>query len=84
MPERIIQERSKVLFELAELKRRAYLLKQLNRELEMVVENRQGEWAFGHSENYLFIKARTSALIKKRVKVRVKEITDGEIIAEEI
>ncbi len=84
VPERIIQERSKVLFELAELKRRAYLLKQLNRRVEMLVENRQGEWAFGHSENYLFIKARTSALIKKRVKVRVKEITDGEIIAEEI
>jgi len=84
VPERIIQEREKLLFELAELKKRAYLNQQRGKILEMIIEDREGEWVFGHSENYLYLKTKSSASLRSKISVKIEKIVDEEIIAREI
>jgi len=84
VPERIIRERERVLFELAELKRRAYLNQQRGRILEMIIEDRVEGWAFGHSENYLYLKVKSSTPLRDKISVKVLEIKDEEIIAQEV
>ena len=84
VPERIIQEREKVLFELVELKKRAYLNQQRGKILEMIIEDREGEWVFGHSENYLYLKTKSSASLRSKISVKIEKIVDEEIIAREI
>jgi threonylcarbamoyladenosine tRNA methylthiotransferase MtaB len=81
--ERISQERARILAALNQNRRREFALSQVGRKMEMIVEGREDDWAFGHSGNYLYLKARTRAALRKRVAVELKEVADN-LIAEEV
>jgi len=82
VPERKSRERARVLSDLDQSRRREFAFSQLGGKMEMIVEGRDCEWAYGHSGNYLYLKARTEKTVRRRVSVRFKEINE-ELIAEE-
>jgi len=82
VPERTSRERARVLSKLDRIRRREFAFSQLGGKMEMIVEGRDRDWAYGHSGNYLYLKARTEKAVRQRVPVRLKEIKE-ELIAEE-
>lgn len=84
VPEKISQARAQRLAQLNQARKQEYVSKQLGRILEVVVEERDEEWAFGHSENYLYLRVQSLARQKQRVRVRVKQIQNQELWAEEL
>ena len=76
-------ERAKILALLNQKRKREFALKQIGKKMEMVIEGKIGEWSFGHSENYLYLKARSQKRIRERAKVRLVSAAE-ELIAEEI
>jgi len=82
VPERESQERARILASLNDQRRRQFAISQIGKKMEIVVEGKNGEWAFGHSGNYLYLKTRTSRGIRQRARVRLATAGE-ELIAEE-
>jgi len=83
VPERVSRERARRLARLSRRRQREFAASQLGQTMEMVVEGREGDWSYGHSGNYLYLKVRTESPVRKRIRVQLK-IADKELIAEEI
>jgi len=83
VPERIIKPRIIQLSELNQKRKRDFALSQLGKKMEIVIEDRDKEWGMGYSQNYLYLKAKTRAGIRKRVRVKLVKITEAELIGEE-
>jgi len=83
VPERIIKQRSNLLSELNQKRKRDFALSQLGKKMEIVIEDRNQEWGMGYSQNYLYLKAKTGAGIRERVKVKLVAIAGEELIGEE-
>jgi len=84
VPEKIAQTRGRILAGLHQAQKLAFARSQLGKNLEMVVENRAGDWVRGRTENYLLLKARSPARVRQRVKVRLLEAGPEDFIGEEI
>jgi len=84
VPEKVSQERARILARWNQDQKLKFTRSQLGKKLEIVIEDRDEEWAMGHSENYLYLKAKTRARLKERVPVRLVEIINQELMAEEI
>jgi len=82
VPEKVSRQRAQIISELDQTRRRDFALSQLGKKMELVVEGRDGDWCFGRSENYLYLKVRAEKALRTRLKVRLKEIGD-ELIGEE-
>jgi threonylcarbamoyladenosine tRNA methylthiotransferase MtaB len=82
VPERVAQERAAVLAAIDQKRRREFAIANLGGKMEMVVEGRERGYGFGHTENYLYVKARTEKPVRTRAKVRLKKV-EAELIAEE-
>ena len=72
---KVKEERSKKLIELSNENEYNYNKKYIGREVEVLFEEREGEYLKGHTTNYIVVKHKTDKddLINKIVKVRVSE-----------
>ena len=72
---KVKEERSKKLIELSNENEYNYNKKYIGRELEVLFEEREGEYLKGHTTNYIVVKHKTDKddLINKIAKVRVSE-----------
>lgn len=72
---KVKEERSKKLIELSNKNEYNYNKKYIGREVEVLFEEREGEYLKGHTTNYIVVKHKTDKddLINKIVKVRVSE-----------
>ena len=84
VPEKVRQDRGRILARLHQTQKMSFIRTQLGKELEMVVETREEPWARGRTENYLLLKARSTARFRQRVKVPLLEAAGNELIGEEI
>ena len=73
--EKVKEERSKKLIELSNENEYNYNKKYIGREVEVLFEEREGEYLKGHTTNYIVVKHKTDKddLINKIAKVRVSE-----------
>ena len=74
---KVKEERSKKLIELSNENEYNYNKKYIGREVEVLFEEREGEYLKGHTTNYIVVKHKTDKddLINKIAKVRVSEAT---------
>ena len=72
---KVKEERSKKLIELSNENEYNYNKKYIGREVEVLFEEREGEYLKGHTTNYIVVKHKTDKddLINKIAKVRVSE-----------
>ena len=72
---KVKEERSKKLIELSNENEYNYNKKYIGREVEVLFEEREGEYLKGHTTNYIVVKHKTDKddLINKIAKVRVNE-----------
>jgi len=84
VPERVSQERARILAELNRKRKREFIHRQLGKNVEIVVEDKEGDWVLGRSGNYLVVRVKSRAESRKRIRVRLKELRDDELIGEEI
>ena len=72
---KVKEERSKKLIELSNENEYNYNKKYIGREVEVLFEEREGEYLKGHTTNYIVVKHKTDKddLINKIAKVRVRE-----------
>lgn len=72
---KVKEERSKKLIELSNENEYNYNKKYIGREVEVLFEEREGEYSKGHTTNYIVVKHKTDKddLINKIAKVRVSE-----------
>jgi threonylcarbamoyladenosine tRNA methylthiotransferase MtaB len=84
VPERVRDERIRIVKDLAEDMNKNYRESFLNKELEILIEKKNGENYFGKSENYLNLHLRTklNLQLKKRYRVVLKKINKDDNICE--
>ena len=81
----IKEERSKKLLNLSDENEKRYLDSYINKEIEVLIEEFDGEYYKGHTSNYIMVKVKSKEnLENKIVKVKIKERIDLELISEEI
>ena len=72
----IQEQRSKMLLELSDRKQEEYNRKYIGQILEVLIEEQQGEYIKGHTENYLIVKIKSNQLDKYHNKILNLKITD--------
>ena len=79
----IKEERSKKLLELSAENEENFNKKYIGKEVEVLFEERDGEYFKGHTTNYILVYTKTNEnLENKMLKVTIKEINDNKVIAE--
>ncbi|MCD6221231.1 MiaB/RimO family radical SAM methylthiotransferase [bacterium] len=77
---RIKKEREKVIFKVAENSRRKVMSNFLNKNLNVLVEKKEGNFWTGYSENYIpFLVSSQKDLKNEIISVKGEEIVDGKI-----
>lgn len=78
----IKEERSKKLLNLSDDNEREYLKTYIGKEIEVLFEEKDGDFYKGHTANYIMVKTKTNRdLCNKIEKVRVEDIENLELIA---
>ncbi len=73
--------RSKKLLELSDKNEKEYLLSYLDKEVEVLFEEKHGEYYQGHTANYIIVKTKTEEeLCNKLAKVKITEAEDLNLI----
>ena len=80
----IAEERSRMLIELSEKNMKMYNEKYIGKEVEVLIEEKQGEYWVGHTRNYMIVKIKSNDFLENVVKnVKIiennKDILLGEI-----
>lgn len=86
--EKVKKQRVKELLDLSHTLMREYALEQLNRTLEVLIEEKEEDYMIGHASNYLKVKVKLPESSAGHIyKVFVKDIEDviliGEMLSEE-
>lgn len=81
---KVKEERSKELIELSDENEYKYNQKYIGNEVEVLFEERDGEYIKGHTKNYIVVKYKTENgdLVNKIAKVKVKEAKKDCLIAD--
>ncbi len=78
----IAEERSKKLIELSEKNMIEYNNKYIGKELEVLFEEKQGEFWTGHTKNYMVVKMKSeNDLENKLLKVKINSVNNEALIA---
>lgn len=80
----LVEERSRKLIELSEKNMESYNEKYIGQEVEVLFEEKQGEYWVGHTRNYMIVKIKSNDFLENVVKIvkiieNNKEILLGEI-----
>lgn len=79
----IAEERSKKLIELSEKNMESYNEKYFGKEVEVLFEEKQGEYWVGHTRNYIIVKIKSNDLLENGVKnVKIIEINKDILLGE--
>ena len=79
----IAEERSKKLIELSEKNMESYNEKYFGKEVEVLFEEKQGEYWVGHTRNYIIVKIKSNDLLENVVKnVKIIEINKDILLGE--
>ena len=79
----IKEERSKVLLELSDENEKEYLKKYIQKEVEVLFEEKDGEYYKGHTSNYIMVKYKTNKDVSNKImKVYIKDVEELNLIAE--
>jgi threonylcarbamoyladenosine tRNA methylthiotransferase MtaB len=79
----IKEKRSNILLELSDKNENEYLNRYLNKELEVLFEEKSGEYYKGHTANYLMVKVKSDENLSGKIKkVKPLEVEDLEIVGE--
>ena len=78
----VAEERSKKLIELSEKNMIEYNNKYIGKELEVLFEEKQGEFWTGHTKNYMVVKMKSeNDLENKLLKVKINSVNNEALIA---
>lgn len=78
----IAEERSKKLISLSNKNELSYNQKYIGKEVEVLFEEKQGEYWVGHTNNYMVVKIKTEEnLENKIVRVKIQEVNNDELLA---
>jgi len=80
VPNRIIKERVRALFELSKIKKFEYMKKFLNKKLEVLFENYKNGYWIGTSNNYLKVKVQSNENLKNEIFEVLIENIEGEYL----
>lgn len=73
--------RSKILLEMSDKLEKEYLEQYLGKEIEILFEERDGEYVAGHTANYLVARFKTNENIENKIiKLKVSDIKDLELV----
>lgn len=86
--EKIKKQRVKALLELSHSLMKDYALNQMNKTLEVLIEEREGDYMIGHASNYLKVKVKLPmSSVGHIYKVFIRDVEDviliGEMVSEE-
>lgn len=86
--EKIKKQRVKALLELSHSLMKDYALNQMNKTLEVLIEEKEGEYMIGHASNYLKVKVKLPmSSVGHIYKVFIRDVEDviliGEMVSEE-
>jgi len=84
VPNRIIKERVRALFELSKIKKFEYMKKFLNKKLEVLFENYKNGYWIGTSNNYLKVKVQSNENLKNEIFEVLIENIEGEYLVGKI
>lgn len=73
IPGNIKEIRSKKLLELSDKNEKEYLLSYINKEVEVLFEEKHGEYYQGHTANYIFVKTKSKEDLCNRL-TRIKVV----------
>ena len=77
------EERSKILLKLSDENEKEYLNKYIEREVEVLFEEKDNNFYKGHTANYIMIKAKSDTDISNKIlAVKTQEISNLELIGE--
>ncbi len=83
VPGAIKEERSKILLKLSDQNEYEYLKQYIGKEVNVLFEEREGEFFKGHTSNYIMVKIKTKEDLSNKIqKVRIKELGNLELIGE--
>lgn len=74
--------RSRKLIELSNKNEEKFLLKYLNKQIEVLFEQKEGETYKGHTKNYIEVKAKGENLENKIIKVKINNIENLKLVGE--
>lgn len=78
----IKEERSKKLLKLSDDNEREYLKAYIGKEVEVLFEEKDGDFYKGHTANYIMVKTKTNRNLSNKIKkVQVEDIENLELIA---
>lgn len=79
----IKEERSNKLIELSNINEAKYQKQYINKQVEVLLEDREGEYIKGHTKNYMVVKVKTSENLENTIQNVLVADTDGlELLAE--
>ena len=73
----IKEKRSSLLIELSNKNEKEYLNKQLSKKLEVLFEEKEGDYYKGHTQNYIEVKCKSAECLENKVRsVVIEEVED--------
>ena len=79
------EERSNILLKLSDENEENYLKKYINKQIEVLFEEREGDYLKGHTANYMVAKLKTTENLENTIKkLKVIDIENLELICKEI
>ena len=83
IPANVKEFRSKKLLELSDLNERGYLEQYIGKEVDVLFEEKDGEYLKGHTGNYILVKAKLDEQnLNKIIRVNVLNVEKDCLIAE--
>lgn len=77
------EERSKLLLKLSDDNETEYLNYYIGKQIEVLFEEKDGEYYKGHSSNYIMVKVKTNEDLSNQIKkVKITKVDKLELIAE--
>lgn len=77
------EERSNKLIELSNKNELSYLKEYINQEVEVLLEEREGNYIKGHTKNYMVVKVKTKENLENTIqKVKIEEVQNLELVGE--
>lgn len=83
IPGDIKEKRSNSLIELSEYNEKEYLKKMIGKQLDVLFEEKDGEYYKGHTQNYIEVKYKTDENLENKIKrVKVNNMEDISLISD--
>lgn len=82
VPGEIKEERSKILLNLSDENEKEYLKSYIGKKVEVLFEEKDGEFYKGHTANYIMVKTKSDEDLSNKIKkVEVEDVEELELIA---